>query len=77
MTLKQQATNMLQNLPEEKMTYVIDMLKWVTNVLDEKSMTAHQVPVEGVHNSSQTLEAWERLRGYKGIIPYDMQRKSN
>ena len=76
MTLKQQATNMLQNLPDEKMTYVIDMLKWVTDVLDEKSIIAHQAPVDTESNSSQAIEAWAKLKMYKGIIPYDIDFKA-
>ena len=35
MTLKEQAVNILQNLPDEKMSYVIDMLRWVTGILDD------------------------------------------
>jgi len=76
MTLKEQAVNILQNLPDEKMSYVIDMLRWVTGILDERSAIFSQPPAAVMGNSSEAIEAWERLKAYKGIITYEIDEKA-
>jgi hypothetical protein len=75
-SLKKQAVNMLQDLPDEKMPYVVDMLKWVTGILDDKNINLNQIPITASGNSSEAIEAWERFKKYKGIIPYDIDTKA-
>jgi hypothetical protein len=74
-TLKEQAVKMVQSFPDEKMSYVVDMLKWVTGILDDKSINAGQMPVAASGYSSEAIDAWERFKQYKGIIPYDIDTK--
>ena len=73
MSLKEQATIMLQSLPDEKMPYVVDMLKWVTDILAVNSERATAAVQD---NSSEAVEAWERFKAYKCIIPYDINAKA-
>jgi hypothetical protein len=75
-SLKEQAVNMLQGLPDDKMTYVIDMLKWVTGILDEKDILFGKPSSIISSNSTDAVKAWKRLKSYKGIIPYDIDIKA-
>ena len=68
--LKEQAVKMLQDVPDDKMAYVIDMLKWLNNIFYDKKSIA----VSGI--SSKANEAWEGLKKYKGIIDCDIDAKA-
>ena len=68
--LKEQAVQMLQNVPDDKIIYVIDMLKWLNNIFDDKKPTA----VSGI--SSEAVKAWNEFKKYKGIIAYDIDEKA-
>jgi hypothetical protein len=74
--LKEQAMQMLQDFPDDKMSYIIDMLKWVTGILDDKNVDFAQMPVEARGNSADALEAWEDFKKVKGIIPYEIDAKA-
>ena len=74
-SLKEQAVSMVQNIPDEKMSYVVDMLKWITGTLDSKALYFKQMHVITPDNSSEANEAWKRFKKYKGIIPYDIDTK--
>ena len=76
LSLKEQALNLLHSLPEEKMIYVVDMLKWVSGILDDKSLLFGKLPIVMNGNSSESKKAWERLQVYKGIIPYEIDAKA-
>ena len=76
MTLKEQAVDIVQSFPEEKMSYVIEILKWIAGVLDDKSRTARELPVIATDNLSEAIKAWERFKVYKGIVPYDIDLKA-
>ena len=75
-TLKEQAVSMVQNIPDEKMSYVVDMLKLITGILDSKAIHFKQMPVIESDNSSEATEAWKRFKKYKGIILYDIDTKA-
>ena len=75
-TLKEQAVEMLENLPDEKMPYVVDMLKWLTGILDGGNISFSQAPVIASGKSAEALKAWEELQAYKSIIPYDIDEKA-
>ena len=76
LTLKEQAVDMVQSFPEEKMSYVIEILKWVLGVLDDKSRTSRETPIAAIGNPSEAFKAWERFKAYKGIVPYDIDTKA-
>ena len=76
LTLKEQAVDMVQSFPEEKMSYVIEILKWIVGVLDDESRTSREAPTAAIDNPSEAIEAWERFKGYKGIVPYDVDIKA-
>lgn len=68
--LKEQAIEMIQYVPDDKMVYVVDILKLLNNVFDDKkSVTVSDI-------SSDAVEAWEGFKKYKGIIPYDIDIKA-
>jgi hypothetical protein len=75
-SLKEQAVNILQNLPEDKMSYVVDMLNWVSGMLDDKNIKLNQLPVAVPGNTAETAAAWARFKKYKGIINYDIDEKT-
>ena len=74
LSTKEQAVIMLQSLPEEKMSYVIDMLKLISDILDDREKNNNQLFAQ-IENPSESLKAWERFRAYKGIIPHDLDTK--
>jgi len=76
LTLKEQAVDMVQSFPEEKMSYVIEILKWIVGVLDDKSRTSHGTHTVAMDNPSEAIKAWERFKAYKGIVPYDIDIKA-
>jgi hypothetical protein len=67
---------MLENLPDEKMPYVVDMLKLVTGILDGRSLSFRQASVAASGKSAEAIKAWEELQAYKSIIPYDIDEKA-
>ena len=76
LTLKEQAVDMVQSFPEDKMSYVIEILKWIVGVLDDKNRTSHGAPAVAMDNPSEAIKAWERFKAYKGIVPYDIDIKA-
>ena len=76
MTLKEQAVNMVQNFPDEIMSYAIEILKWTLDIHNEKSKTSDAARVAVSDNPSEAIKAWERFKAYKGIIPYDIDPKA-
>jgi len=66
--LKEQAVQILQTVPDDKMIYVIDMLKWLNNIFDDKSIR--------VNKKSTAVEVWNEFKKYKGIIAYDIDEKA-
>ena len=75
-TLKEQAVNMVQSFPDEKMSYVIEILEWIIGILDDKSNTPDKAPNIVMDKHSEAIQAWERFKVYKGIIPYDIDSKA-
>ncbi|MCL2153262.1 MAG: hypothetical protein FWH57_09965 [Oscillospiraceae bacterium] len=76
LTLKEQAVDMVQSFPEEKMSYVIEILKWIVGVLDDKSRTSFGTRTAAIDNPSEAIKAWERFKAYKSIVPYDIDIKA-
>ena len=68
--LKEQAIEMLYLVPDDKMAYVIDMLRWLNNIFDDKKR------ITTSEKYSEAIEAWEELKKYKSIIPYDIDEKA-
>jgi hypothetical protein len=71
-TLKEQAVNMLQNVPDDKMSYVIEILRSLDGIMSG----ARQMPYAVAGISSDALEAWEDFKKIKGIIPYEIDIKA-
>lgn len=66
--LKQQAVEMIQDVPDDKMSYVIDMLKWINSLLNDKNPVAPG-------NVDDVFDAWEGFKKYKGIVHFDIDEK--
>jgi hypothetical protein len=69
--LRNQAMKIVQSLPDEKMVYVLDMLKWLICILDSNSKYI-RLPHFITADLGETQSAWERLRMYKGVIEKDI-----
>ena len=60
--LKEQAVKILQNIPDDKMVYVVKMLNKISDESD---------------NSEEVRKAaWEELKKYKGIVKADIDEKA-
>lgn len=71
-TLREQAVSILQDVPEERMSHVVDVLKWLNSHFDSKDMNATAVS----DAPSNKLTAWEEFKKYKGIIQCDIDTKA-
>ena len=71
-TLKEQAVNMVKNVPDDKISYVIDILRSLDSIFNG----VKKMPVSASGNSAEAIKAWEELQAYKGIIPYDVDAKA-
>ena len=68
--LKQQAVEMINYVPDEKMVYVIDILKWMNGLFND-----NDVNLIKAREKEKKLKAWEGLKKYKGIIDRDINIK--
>ena len=76
-TLKEQAVQILQDVPEEKMLYVVDVLKWLNSVFENGNKNfLNNMPATALNVSSDAYAAWDGFKKYKGIIPYDIDEKA-
>jgi len=67
---------MLQAVPEEKMVYVVDMLKWMNDLFADISTGMYNVPASTTCTSPDALEAWRGFMKYKGTIDSDVDVKA-
>ena len=74
--LKERAAEMLLDIPDEKMIYVIDLLKWLNGLFNDKSVSFDNAPAMAPGISSEAFEAWERFKKYKGIIQFNVDDKA-
>jgi hypothetical protein len=75
LTLKEEAVSMLQNVPDDKMKYVVDMLKLMTGILDNQNILFSKPSTTINTIPSEAANAWNRFKAYKGIIPYEIDAK--
>ena len=73
--LKEQAVEMLQRVPDDKMVYVITVLKSLDNTYDGKNKNFNKIPFAAPNGSSQAVKEWEGFKAYKGIIAYRIDEK--
>jgi hypothetical protein len=74
--LKEQAVQMVQKLPDDTMSYVINILKSLDGILNGKKNINKITPMSVKVDKSEALEAWEGIKQFKGIIPYDIDAKA-
>ena len=74
--LKKQALEILQDVPEDKMSYVILILKGLSGLPNEK-INSNTMSIPELNPPTDTLEAWEGFRKYKGIIPCATDEKAD
>ena len=72
---KKQAFELLQNVPEDKMNYVILILKGLNGLLTDET-DFNRMAFTELKTSDDILEAWEGFRKYKGIIPCVIDEKA-
>lgn len=72
---KKQAFKLLQDVPDDKMNYVILILNGLNGLINGKA-DSNKVAVTELKTSADILEAWEGLRKYKGIIPCVIDEKA-
>ena len=75
-TLKMQAVNILREFPEDKMIYVVDVLKWLSFTFNKTNNSFVNVPDTGIETALSPLEAWNDFKKYKGIINCDINEKT-
>ena len=74
--LKKQAVELIQNVPDDKMAYVIDILKWLNGLLCDRSLSLSLGTNVNARDSVEIFEAWKGFRKYKGIIDGDIDEKA-
>ena len=62
--LKKQAMTMVESIPDEKMSHVVDMLRSITDIIGNDVAYPPR------------REAWKQLQKYKGIIAHDINEKA-
>ena len=75
-TLKKQAIEILKNVPEEKMVYVVDVLKWLDFTFSKTNQPFLNTSKIIAPNSSEKVKIWNEFKKYKGIIDYDIDEKT-
>ena len=75
-TLKEQAVNILHDVPEEKMSYVVDVLKWLNGTFKKTNGDVTNIPRTVSGEVSDALIAWQEFKKYKGIIQYEIDEKA-
>ena len=75
-TLKEQAVKILQEIPDEKMPFIMDMLKMINVIPNFVGLLRSNLFEEKSNDSTEAIEAWERFKAYKGIIPYEIDIKA-
>ncbi|MCL2323077.1 MAG: hypothetical protein FWC47_13365 [Oscillospiraceae bacterium] len=74
--LKEKAIKMLQDIPDDKMIYVIDILRSLNNLLISENTNYNNIPASSaIDDNSEALEAWEGLKKYHGIIRKGIDEK--
>ncbi|MCL2398510.1 MAG: hypothetical protein FWC91_02045 [Defluviitaleaceae bacterium] len=73
--LKKQAFELLQDVPEDKMNYVILILKGLNGLLNNQP-NFNTGSITELNTSDDALKAWEGFRQYKGIIPCTIDEKA-
>ena len=73
--LKKQALEILQDVPDDKMNYVILILNGLNGLLNDKT-DSNAGAVTELKTSADILEAWAGFRKYKGIIPCAIDEKA-
>ena len=66
---------MVENIPEDKMLYVVDMSRSITGTIGYIPPKSDNSIVT-ISTNSPKQEAWNRLQNYKGIILYDIDEKA-
>jgi len=74
--LKEQAIEMIRDVPDDKMVYIIDILRGINGLFSEGNIDIENMPVSKTESTSEALEAWEIFKAYKGIIRYDIDEKA-
>ena len=73
---RRRATEMLQAVPDDKMIYVIDMLKWMNTLFAGGVTSARNMPESKTSISSGVVETWSEFMKYKGIIHHDIDERA-
>ena len=72
--LKNQAVEMLRDVPDDKMIYVIDILRGLNGLFAESKKINISSPSSDTTLSAH--EAWEELKKYKGTIIGEIDAKA-
>ena len=70
LNLKQQAIQIIQDVPDDKIFYVINILKQLSNIFYDNDNTINTT------KKSEAIEAWEGFQKYIGIIDCDIDAKA-
>ena len=73
--LHKQAVEILRDVPDDKMIYVIDILNWMKALFNNQSESLDGKQAFAAGASPDAFEAWEGFKKYKGIIQYNIDEK--
>ena len=73
--LRKQAVEMLQTVPEDKITYVIYILKGLNGFWADEGARTEKRPAKQA-DRSEALAAWENFKKYNGFIDADIDVKA-
>ena len=75
-SLKMQAVEMIQDVPDDKLIYVIDILRLLNKAFVDKPIILNKRTQPMAVISTDSLEAWEGFKKYKGVIQDDIDEKA-
>ncbi|MCL2422112.1 MAG: hypothetical protein FWD03_09670 [Defluviitaleaceae bacterium] len=73
--VREQALEMLQEVPDEKMIYVVNILKNLHELFQEKREMETLIPSSPAILVSARLKVWDEFQKYRGIITNDINEK--
>jgi hypothetical protein len=65
--LRQQAFDIIQDVPDDRMGYVIDILKGLNGLLVEKSIKVDRLLNDDAEKARK-IAAWKNFQKFRGII---------
>ena len=73
--MREQAIKMLHAVPDEKMIFLIDILKSLEPLFQDIKGVQNSIPSPEMNSTSERLKVWEDFQKYRGAITDDASEK--